>query len=473
MTRRGHLRSLPTSARDIEIALQGRKPPQNLEAEGAVIGSVILRPEALHDVRDLLAPSDFFAQTNGWIWEAICALYDAGSPIDVIVLATELERAGRLQRIGGREYLMTLMHEVPSVAGANLLSHIEIIREEARQRAYIQELWRQLHEAYDPPGPRVVWRDMGAAAFTELADTAPRSTSVTLGEGMLRAAQQLEQRRQGEVMGLPTGFAELDRAVAGLHPREVTLLGGPTGRGKTSFALCLALNVASNPRVAETGERVERGVLFFCVDNMTPEELGTRAACTRGRVDSMRLKTDEAIHDDWNRFTRGREELSRLPVLLECHAALTPIGLRAKVRAGKAELRKKFGAELALVVVDYFQLLGADGDTDGMNQEQILNRNAKSVLLTAGLFNVPILMLIQLNNQGEVRDCSAAAMHAQNRWTLTWKNAERRAGPPGMHARPTAHPATVRIEKSRNGRLGAECHTNFVKEWTLFTDEAV
>mgnify|MGYP001617170602 CR=1 FL=1 len=464
MARPNHLRAVATSASAIDLRIKGKVPPHDLDAEAAVLSAVMNKNDLLPRVLEIIDAKDCYSDANKLLLETIEKLVAAGVPVDLVTLVSELRARERLQQVGGPAYVAQIYDASPAVA--NVEAHARIIAEHAKQRRYLEELWLQIADAYEPPVPGSVWRDQGAERLNKLAASSERCTSVTIAAGAAAALQKLGEREEGGIIGLPTGFVGLDSATAGLQDREVTLLGGPSGKGKTAFAHCVALACASNEA------RTKRGVIIFNLDNMTADECALRINCARGRVDSIKLKTGAAQPYDWQRYTAASAEVAQLPILFECHASLTPLAFRAKIRSGIRELRRRFGVELGLVVGDYFQLFtpddGGPGDRD-MNQEQKFNRNAKSFLRTAALFNVPILMLVQLNKAEEVRDCAAAAMHAQNRWTLTRKAASKRATPPG-YAYTSAETATIKIAKGRNAREEA-VEMRFYPQFTLFTEE--
>lgn len=485
-----HLHAVPTSAREIELLTSGRVPPHDLDAEGAVNGAILLDPTVFPRVADMLRSEHFYADANRHVYAAFEHLASAESKIDPVTVADVLRANGRIGVVGGIEYLATLADKTPAVV--NIEAHAAIVLEHAQQRRAIAKLgvlWAQSYGPLDMPG--VVWRDQAAAELNEIAQNGARSKGISVGDaaGSVMARYQTAQQRPGEIIGLPTGLAAIDKATGGLHAPELTLVCGVEKKGKTSLAHSIALNVAHNPRLevnetiyGPTDEhpdvwvdrretRVERGVVIFSVDSMKAPEIAERMVCARRRIDSVKLKTGCATPRDWQELSAGLEEMHRVPILVEDDTNLTPLILRAKLRAAVVELRKRWGAELSLVIVDYVQLMTCDAIEPGMTEEQKLNRIGKSLLRTAEAFRVPMLVLSQLNAQGDTRDAKALQQHAQNKWVVNWKPAGKRVEVPGIAPRAEAHYATIDIQLCRNGKPGP-CPTYFHQTYTLYSDEA-
>lgn len=485
-----HLHAVPTSAHEIELLTRGRVPPNDLDAEAAVNAAILLDPAAYQRVADSLRAEHFYSDANRWIFAAIEQLHAAELKIDIITVADVLRANGRIERCGGIEYLAQIVDKTPAVH--HVEAHAAIVIEHAQQRRAIAKLgvlWALSYGPLDVPG--VVWRDQAAAELNEIAQQGARSRAVSVGDAAQAVMNRYKhaQQRPGEILGLPTGISAVDKATGGLHAPELTLVCGVEKKGKTSLAHSIALHVATTPRidVSETiygpteerpegwvdrrETRVERGVVIFSVDSMKSPEITERMICARRRLDSVKLKTGTASTRDWQELAAGLEEMQRLPILVEDDTSLTPLMLRAKLRAAVVDLRRRWGAELSLVIIDYVQLMTCDAIEPGMNEEQKLNRIGKSLLRTAEAFSVPMLVLSQLNAAGDTRDAKALQQHAQNKWVVNWKPAGKRVEVPGVAPRIEPHYATIDIQLTRNGKPGP-CATYFHQTYTLYSDEA-
>lgn len=458
-----------------------RWPPHDLDAEAAVLSALLLDREALERVLDILRPEHFYSDANRLVYQTALELAVAGEHVDVVSVASRLRDRDCIARIGGPSYLGDLADKTPAVA--HVETHARIVRGKWRMRQVITTCQRIAAEGYGYAGDVQEFIDSAHASIGELAIGEERVTHATLHEALVTGSVELEPKPSG-ITGLPTGIAGLDGATAGLHPKDVILVGGRTGGGKTSFAGCVAMHVASTPSIAGDARRWN-GVLWIGIDNMPPSELANRFASARARIDLMRLKTGRGGTDDWGRLAATKDEIHALPILFECQRTMTPMQARAKMRAARDAFRRRADQareeiDLAFVVLDYFQKLKGDPlpkRAREENREGELRRASESIHESAALFNVPIMMLVQetmVDGEPEVRDCKAAGMDAQGRLTITWKKPEgRRAGPPapGAVAQPQSALATVNVLKWRAGRLGP-VETHFYPQYTLFTDEA-
>lgn len=450
-------------------SIAGRLPPHDLDAEAAVLSAILLDREALERVLDLLRPEHFYSDPNGRIYAAISQLAAAAVPVDIVTVAGVLRDQERLAQVGGPAYIGQLADATPAVA--HVEAHARTVHDKWRLRRTIATCQRIAAEGYGDTGPAQEFIDNAQQALDELAQGQERSTSVTLEDALSRGVADLEPKPAG-ITGLPYGLVALDAATAGMHARNVILVGGPTGRGKTSFASCVAMHVASTPRIV--GDRRESvGVLWIGIDNMPEDELAQRMAAARARVDLIKLKTGRGKPEDWALLTQAQEDIRGLPILFECHRRLTAMQVRAKLRSARDRLARA-GTPLGFAVVDYFQKLKPDALARHAREETRESelRRASDVLQdTAAMLEIPLMVLIQEHDDA-VKDCRAAGENAQVRLSISWKDVAKRAGPPpGCAARVEGKPAVIKVAKGRGAKLGP-CDTFFFPEYTLFTDEA-
>jgi replicative DNA helicase len=451
---------MASERKSVPRGVSGVEPPNDHRAEAAILSAMLLHRPSLDIGLEILSPDQFYSDAHRRVFASMQSLAVAGSSVDIVSVASHLRSTDQLQRIGGASALAELSDATPSVG--NLPTHIAIVLEKSRLRKFIAACQRLAAEGYGDCGPVEEFIASGASEIGSIAISADRSTAVSMPDALAQGAADLELRAETGITGIPFGFAALDSATAGMHRRDVILVGGPTGRGKSSFAGSVALGTAT----------AGIGVLWIGLDNMPPGENANRIASARARVDLMAFKTGRADPAQWARFTAAQNEVSRLPIVFECHRNMTAMQARSKIRAARERVN------LGLVVIDYFQKLqpepGASKSSRDDTRERELRRSSDLIQETAHMFELPILMLCQEHTfQGSepaVKDCRAAGENAQVRLSISWKETERRAGPVCLRA-PAGYPAIIRVVKGRGAKLGPT-DTFFYPQWTLFSDEA-
>jgi replicative DNA helicase len=359
--------------------------PHNREAEEAVIGAVLINPEAYYDVAAFLLADDFYIHRNRWVWEAFTRLHERRSPIDLLTVSEELDHMGQLADIGGPAYLTALINQVPTSLHAE--AYGRIVEETAIRR-------RMLSAA----------NEIAKLAYTQdqtvdtVMDDAEKSI-FSVGERRLRKdvqpiqqvlsdyydrVDQLSQRGE-EIYGVPTGLIDLDRLLGGLQRSDLLIVAGRPGSGKTGFLLSVAKNAA---------QKHKKHVAIFSLE-MSNEQLVQRLIAQETGIDTQRLRTGHLNDDEWPLFTHAIEVLSDTNIYLDDTPAITPLQLRTKCR------RLALEYELDLVLVDYLQLMSGDTRTDNRVQEvSYISRNLK---VLARELNVPVLAAAQLSRAVEQR----------------------------------------------------------------------
>jgi replicative DNA helicase len=393
----------------------GRVPPHDLDAEAAVLSAILLNREALDRVLEILKPEHFYSDANGKIFEASMALALAGTPIDIVSVASYLRDRETLSQIGGASYLAQLSDATPAVAHVG--AHAAVVYEKWRVRQLIATCQRVAAEGYGDVGVVQEFIDSCEQDIYQLARTAS-STSVQPLSQVLRAAfQQITAaaERGDRITGISTGYEKLDAKTAGLHAGDLTIVAARPGMGKTSFVLNLAVNVASprtvaSPGPGEAGHGIERhepgfGVAVFSLE-MPREQLATRMVCSEGRVDLGRLRQGYLQPDDWRRLTESASYLSSLPIWIDDTPAISLLEVRAKVRRIQAEYNREASGtnserKMGLVVIDYLQLMKG---RDGVNsREQEISEISRGLKQLAKELSVPVIALSQLNRAVETR----------------------------------------------------------------------
>ncbi len=359
-------------------------PPSDPTAEAAVLSALMLKPGLFDELRDELDAADFFLMNHRWLFEAITALDAAGEQIDIVTVGHRLQSTGRLKDMGGPAFLVTITDATPSVA--NVAAHARIIRQFSALRRMSSTL-QTLASISQAPETRVDVDGFLERCETEVFGahvTAVRDTSSSLREVMATATASLSTETGGGARGVSTGMSALDELTLGLVPGELWYVAARPGMGKTALALGISASVAANGGHAAC----------FSMEMKRPE-LAERLISSDSGVPLKALQKRELSGDQWSRVTQTVQRLSHLPLMLDDASTLTPSRLRSRVRRHASTLRAQHPeGKLALVVVDYVQLMAWDKPTGNRNDE--LERISRALKILAGEFGVTVLALAQL-----------------------------------------------------------------------------
>jgi replicative DNA helicase len=359
--------------------------PQNREAEEAVLGSVLINPEAYFDLAEFLDADDFYIHRHRWIWEAFKHLVEKRSPIDFLTVTNELEHQNQLAEVGGAAYLTTLMNNVPSALHAESYGHI--IEETAVRRRMLDAANRIAKLAYDEEtGLEAVMDDAEKAVFGVSEKRMTRDLA-PINEVLSDFYDHISDlaARPDDIHGVPTGFIDLDRLLTGLQPSDLIIVAGRPGMGKTGFALSLAKNAAQTHK---------KHVAIFSLE-MGNDQLVQRLLAQQTGIDSQRLRTGKLQDDEWALLTHAIETLGDTRIFLDDTPGITPLQLRTKCR----RLHLEFG--LDLIIIDYLQLMS--GDTRNDNRVQEVSYISRHLKILAREINVPVLAAAQLSRAVEQR----------------------------------------------------------------------
>jgi replicative DNA helicase len=392
----------------------GRVPPNELDAEAAVLSAVLLESDAFDRVQEILAPEHFYADANRRIYEAVLDLKGTtGQPVDIVSVAAWLRDRNRLQQVGGTPYLAQLADATPAVA--HVENHARMIKEKWRLRQLISVCQKYAAEGYAGCEDVQQFIDSAEQSIFDIARVPATSTTVSAKEAIHKAFDILTEtaRRGGGVTGIETGFRELDRMCAGFHRGDLYIVAGRPGMGKTAFVMNLAVNIASPKGVTEDEngqyfeaptERPGNGVLF-CSLEMPREQLAARMLASEARVDMSGIRSGRPQREDWPKLTEAAARVSRLPLWIDDTPALTLLDLRAKIRRLQAEIARGDSHVpangLGLVAVDYLQLM--QGRRDAGSREQEISELSRGLKQLAKEMSVPVLALSQLNRAVETR----------------------------------------------------------------------
>ncbi len=360
-------------------------PPQNLEAEQAVLGGIFLRGSIFHELVDILSEDDFYSPAHGIIFSALKDLYRVNTPIDLVTSAEQLKQMGRLEEVGGALYLAELAQS--TISGANALHHARIVRDKAVQRQLITAASDIIDNCFDGSmevGALLDESEQAVFAVSQRTASAPYLSSKDL---VAKVFEDLTKRyeRKELVTGVPTGYHKLDELTAGLQPSDLIIMAGRPSMGKTAFALNVAMRAAVIHHVP---------TLFFSLE-MSMDQLMQRLLCAWGKVDLRNLRRGFLNDEDWSRLYDAANHLSSAPIFIDDTAALGTLEMRARCRRLKGE------KDIGLVVVDYLQLMRPSKRTDSREQEiSDISRNLKAL---AKELHVPVVALSQLNRKVEER----------------------------------------------------------------------
>jgi len=357
-------------------------PPHSVQAEQSVLGGLMLENSAWDQVADRLTAGDFYRRDHRLIFQAISELAERNSPFDLVTLSEWLDQRQQLEDIGGLAFLGTMAKNTPSTA--SLRAYADIVRDRAIERAMIQTA-ADIRRLADGPEPVAEKLDRAQALVLEISEDRRNAGAPKPARDILTRVVDAVDRKfmaGSAVTGLQTGFADLDAMTAGLGAGDLIIIAGRPSMGKTTFASNIAMNVALR------GEPVA----FFSLE-MSDEQIIERAISEVGRVDYQRLRTGRLADEDWPGVTHAVSRLTPAPLYVDDTPALSIGELRSRAR------RLKRAHDVKLVVIDYLQLMRAEGE----NQTQRIGAISAGLKALAKELRVPVIALSQLNRSLEQR----------------------------------------------------------------------
>ena len=364
----------------------GKVPPHDLEAEQAILGSMLTDRDAVISAVEVLKEEDFYREDNKAIYGAIFNLYNRAEPIDIITVKAELESMGKFEQVGGLEYLAELPEKVPTTA--NAMKYIKIVEEKSTLRRLIKTANEIIDLGYDQTEDvEDIMEGAEKKIFNIMQEKNQKGYS-PLKDVLVESFTQLEElyNKKQHITGVPTGFAELDYKTAGLHGSELILIAARPAMGKTAFALNIATNAAVRANVP---------VAVFSLE-MSKEQLVNRILCSEAMVDSNKVRTGKLEEDDWAKLAGAIGPLSEAEIYIDDTPGINVTEIRAKCR--KLKLEKNIG----LVVIDYLQLVQGSNKRNG-SREQEISEISRSLKILAKELNVPVIALSQLSRAVEQR----------------------------------------------------------------------
>jgi len=359
--------------------------PHNREAEEAVVGAVLINPEAYLDLAQFLQPDDFYIVRHRWIWEAFARLHEKRVPLDFLTISEELESAGQLAEIGGPAYLTALLNQVPTSLHAEAYGHmVEAAALRRRLLTAANQIATLAYNEQESVENVIEGAEKSIFNVSERRlkkDMLPISTVLSSYYDRIRELS----KRPEDIFGVPTGFIDLDRMLTGLQPSDLVIIAGRPGQGKSGFLLSAAKNAALMHK---------KNVAIFSLE-MSNEQVVQRLLAQETGIDSQRLRNGKLKDDEWSLLNHAVEVLGDTHIYLDDTPAITPLSLRTRCR----RLHMEFG--LDLIILDYIQLMGGDMRNENRVQEvSYISRNLKAL---ARELNVPVLAAAQLSRAVEQR----------------------------------------------------------------------
>lgn len=360
-------------------------PPHDIDAEQAVLGSMLTDKEAVNAAIESLKEDAFYRDDNRIIFQAIVNLYSKSEPIDIITIKDELESMDKFEQVGGYEYLASLPDKVPTTA--NVQKYIKIVEEKSILRNLIKTANEIIELGYDPTEDVEDIMDGAEKKIFDIMQSKNQKGYTPIKDVLVESFTKLEElyNRKQHITGVPTGFAELDYKTAGLHGSELILVAARPAMGKTAFALNLATNAAL---------RGNAPVAIFSLE-MSKDQLVNRILCSEAMVDSNKVRTGKLDEDDWVKLAGAIGPLSEAEMYIDDTPGISVMEIRTKCR--KLKMEKNIG----LVVIDYLQLV--QGNKRTASREQEISEISRSLKILAKEINVPVIALSQLSRAVEQR----------------------------------------------------------------------
>ncbi len=360
-------------------------PPQNLEAEQSILGSILLENSAINSVLEVMSKGDFYSEAHRKIFNVMVELSEKNEPVDIITLSNALRDKNMLDSIGGTAYLASLVDNVPSAA--NVANYAKIAKEKAILRGLIGSATEIITSCYETGTDVDEVLDKAEHSIFEIAENKVRPSFYPIREIVKDSFRSIEDlyARKELITGVPTGFEKIDDLTSGLQKSDLIIIAGRPSMGKTAFALNIAQFAALEGQIP---------VAVFSLE-MSKEQLVFRLLASEAKVDSQRLRKGFLGETDWPKLTTAAGRLSDAPLFIDDTPAITVLEMKAKSRRLKAD------KGLGLIVVDYIQLMRAGGNRD--NREQEISEISRSLKALAKELKVPVIALSQLNRKVEDR----------------------------------------------------------------------
>ncbi len=432
-----------------------RIPPNSVDAEKSTLGSMLLDRDAIAKVIEILKENDFYREANSIIFNAINNLFDKGEPVDLVTITEELREAGNLDVVGGASYINSLVNSVPTAA--NVEHYAKIVEEKSilRRLIKIADQIAQLGYSGDLEIDNIL--DNAEQLIFNISQKRSVQSFDGIKDILMETFENIEKlsANDGAVVGIPTGFRDLDKMTSGLQPSDLVILAARPSMGKTA----LALNIAQYAAV-----KAKESVAIFSLE-MSKSQLVQRMLCSEAQVDSHRLRTGQLRDTDWRRLSKAAGSLSESRIFIDDTPGIRVMEMRAKARRIQAE------HGLDLILIDYLQLM--QGRSGSESRQQEVSEISRSLKGLARELNVPVVSLSQLSRAVEQRndkrpqlsDLRSSGSIEQDADVVAFIYRDDYYNPDSERAGITE----IIIGKQRNGPVGT-VELAFQKEYTRFVD---
>lgn len=423
-----------------------RVPPQSIESERALLGALLLKPDAIHDVSDLIHSESFYAEKHRVIFNTMRELSERGEPIDQLSLSQRLSDQGLLERAGGRSYLAELASSAP--APGNFSHYADIVSRKSLMRSLIDAAYTINESAYDESREAMEVLDEAEKGIYAIGNASASHKFTAIGDKVHEAWDRLEalSKKEDGIRGVPSGFPNLDNLLSGFHPSDLVILAARPSMGKTSLALDIARNAAVRHNVP---------VGIFSLE-MSSEQLIDRMLAAESFVNSWKLRTGQVRdEEDFNRIRDALESLSKAPIFIDDKPGNNILAMRAVAR----RLKRERG--IGLIIVDYLQLMAPTSTRASDSLVQQVTEISRSLKSLARELEVPVIALSQLSRAVEQRggrprlsDLRDSGSIEQDADVVMFIHREDMTGTRSEEKERT-HIAEILIEKHRNGPTGS------------------
>ncbi|HJD15335.1 MAG TPA: replicative DNA helicase [Candidatus Enterococcus stercoripullorum] len=364
---------------------QENVPPQDIEAEQAVLGAIFLDADALVEAMAVIEPQDFYRRAHQIVFRSMIALNDRNENIDIITLKSQIESENTLEDVGGISYLTELSQVTPTASG--VAHYAKIVKDKSTLRELIQAATKIVKEGYSQEGSVeeiVEAAEKGILNVSEKRNSTGFQAIADVLNSTMENIDRLSQQNE-EITGLPTGYPELDKMTAGLQPEELIILAARPAVGKTAFALNIAQNI---------GTRTNHSVAIFSLE-MGAESLVNRMLCAEGTIEAGHLRTGQLTEEEWHHLIMAMGSLSRTSIFIDDTPGIKVSEIRARCR----RLAQEKG-NLGLILIDYLQLIEGSGRESRQQEVSEISRQLKKL---AKELKVPVIALSQLSRSVEQR----------------------------------------------------------------------
>lgn len=365
-----------------------KSPPQAVEAERSLLGSILIDAEAFEHVADIISPESFYHKAHGIIYQAILDLVKTNKPHDVLMVKSVLSQKDQLAKIGSESYLFELANQ--TISAAHIQSYAQLVRDCYLLRQLITVSHESVEKAYHAGATPAadILENAERALFNLHASTDKKDGPVKIDTIIPKVAQRLDElsAMKGAISGIATGYKDIDNMTAGLQKGDLVVIAGRPSMGKTAFAMNIAESVSMNEK---------KNVVVFSLE-MPADSLVMRLLASLGRVSQGKLRVGDIDEGEWEKLTSAMQMLSESPLFIDDTPGITPTQMRAKLR----QVVRAQG-ELGLVVVDYLQLMRVPEYRDNRTLE--ISEISRMLKTLAKEFNVPVIALSQLNRSLEQR----------------------------------------------------------------------